>query len=398
MECKETMSIALLYERSENDENGIKLTAERMGIDLTFIPFRKTAVTICKEGYAFRTKGKDYTETLKAVGIVLNRAQSKNRRLIASHVMETFGKKVINASSIEFECYSKIRTLLHFWSWGIPIPKTVYVPCDPFDITRDGREIHNEEDIADLLQKEIVLDEGIVIKPDAGTHGNKIILAKNREELVMNVKQVTSSITNPVGVLAQELVKKWFYDLRIIVAKEKGKDPVCHPVALARGGFKDFRTNTYLGNLVFDAKLPSHIRELAVKCGKALTKDHEAWVIAIDAMINLGEKSMVEDDSLKQELEKAALAFENVKKVKKDENRLRDFPNWNDKLEAAFKEYMSTDSYARIRSIIEDSVEKNKNNVVFHEANSCPEFWEHTRLIAGINVAIPLLKGAQSLF
>jgi hypothetical protein len=35
--------------------------------------------------------------------------------------------------------------------------------------------------------------------------------------------------------------------------------------------------------------------------------------------------------------------------------------------------------------------------VVFHEANSCPEFWEHTRLIAGINVAVPLLKGAQSL-
>jgi hypothetical protein len=42
-------------------------------------------------------------------------------------------------------------------------------------------------------------------------------------------------------------------------------------------------------------------------------------------------------------------------------------------------------------------VEKNKQCIVFHEANSCPEFWEHTRLIAGINVAVPLLKGAQSL-
>ena len=30
------MSIALLYERSENDENGIKLTAQQLGIDLTF--------------------------------------------------------------------------------------------------------------------------------------------------------------------------------------------------------------------------------------------------------------------------------------------------------------------------------------------------------------------------
>ncbi|HIJ08543.1 TPA: hypothetical protein HA274_04280 [Candidatus Bathyarchaeota archaeon] len=391
------MSIALLYERSENDENGIKLTAKRMGIPLQFIPFRKIAVTICKNGYSVCTKGKDYTETIKGIDVILNRAQSKNRRLAASHAMEILGKKLINPSSIEFECYSKIRTLLHFWAWGIPIPKTVYIPCDPVDLTRDGREIHNEEDIADLLQDQITLDEGIVIKPDAGTHGNKIILAKNREELVMNVKQVTPSITNPVGVLGQELVKKWFYDLRIIVAKEKGKEPVCHPVALARGGFKDFRTNTYLGNLVFDAKLPSHIRELSVKCGKALSKDHEAWVIAMDAMINLTEKDVVDDNSLKRELGKASVAFEIVNEVKKDESRLRDFPSWNNKLEASFKDYMRTEPYAKIKNIIEDSVEKNKHKIVFHEANSCPEFWEHTRLIAGINVAIPLLKGAQSL-
>jgi len=391
------LSIALLYERSENDENGIKLTAESMGIDLAFIPFRKIALTICRDGYIFKTKGKDYTDALKEVGVVLNRAQSKNRRLAASHAMETLGKKVINASSIEFECYSKIRTLLHFWSMGIPIPKTVYVPCDPVDTTRDGREIHNETDIADLLQNQLSLDEGIVIKPDAGTHGNKIVFAKNREELLLNVKQVTPSITNPVGVLAQELINKWFYDLRIIVTKEKGKDPVCHPVAMARAGFKDFRTNTYLGNLVFDAKLPSHIRELAVKCGKALSKDHEAWVIAMDAMINLGNNYKVKDDLIKQELDKAATEFENVQKAKKDDSRLRDFPNWNNRLEAAFKAYKSTEPYAKVKSTIEESIEKNKHKIVFHEANSCPEFWEHTRLIAGINVAIPLLKGAQSL-
>jgi hypothetical protein len=58
---------------------------------------------------------------------------------------------------------------------------------------------------------------------------------------------------------------------------------------------------------------------------------------------------------------------------------------------------MSTEPYARIKQVIEESVEKNKHKVVFHEANSCPEFWEHTRLIAGINVAVPLLRAAQSL-
>jgi glutathione synthase/RimK-type ligase-like ATP-grasp enzyme len=92
--------------------------------------------------------------------------------------METLSKKVINPSSIEFECYSKLRTMLHFWAWGVPIPKTVYVPCDAIDITKDGREIHNEFDIAELLQSEIATDKGIVVKPDAGTHGKGIVLAK----------------------------------------------------------------------------------------------------------------------------------------------------------------------------------------------------------------------------
>jgi len=397
MGCKQPMSIALLYERSENDEMGIKLTAEKMGISLTYIPFRKIAFSIHKNGYNAKTKGKDYTNTIKDTAVVLNRAQSKNRRLFAAHAMEILGKKVINPSSTEFVCYSKLRTLMHFWAEGIPIPKTVYVPCDAYDTTKDGKEIHNEEDIADLLQNEIVSEEGIVIKPDAGTHGKMILLSKNREELVANIRETKPSIINPVGILAQEYIQKWFYDLRIIVYKEKGKTPVCHPVALARGGFKDFRTNTYLGNLVFDAKLPLHVKELAVKCGRALAKEHEAWVFALDAMINVGENKIANEEDLKSELEKAAVAFEPARKVKADETRLHDFPSWNSKLEAAFQEYMSTEPYAKIKRVIEENVEKNKHDVVFHEANSCPEFWEQTRLIAGINVAVPLIKGAQSL-
>ncbi len=391
------MSIALLYERSETDELGIKFTAEQMGIKLEFIPFRKITLAFSKDGYNFKTKGKDYTSTIKDIVVVLNRAQSKNRRLFASHIMETFGKKTINPSSIEFECYSKLRTLLHFWAWGVPIPKTVYVPCDPVDTTRDGREIHNELDIADLIQDELALDEGVVVKPDAGTHGKGIVLAKNREELVTNIQNTKASITNPVGVLSQELIQKWFYDLRIIVYKEKGKDPVCHPVALARGGFKDFRTNTYLGNLVFDAALPLHIRELAVKCAKALSKDHEAYIFALDAMIGVGKNKPVGDETLKLDLEKAAQAFEPVKKVKRDELKLKDFAKWNSQLETAFMGYRNSASYQTVKGLIEDSVEKYKSNVVFHEANSCPEFWENTRLTSGLNIAVPYLKGAQSL-
>src|SRR4030042_3436333 len=106
------MSIALLYERSEADEMGIKLTAETLGIDLTFIPFRKVAFSISKKEFSAKTKGKDYSSTIKDTAVVLNRAQSKNRRLQASYFMEMLGKKTLNSSQIEFICYSKLRTLL----------------------------------------------------------------------------------------------------------------------------------------------------------------------------------------------------------------------------------------------------------------------------------------------
>ena len=391
------MSIALLYERSENDENGIKLTAQQLGIDLTYVPFRKIALSISKDGFNAKTKGKDYTSIIKDTAVVLNRAQSKNRRLQASYIMEMLGKKTLNSSQIESVCYSKLRTLLHLWKEGIPIPKTVYVPCDSSDTMKNGKEIHNEKDIADLFQDEIPLSEGIVIKADAGTHGKMIMLSKNREDLEANIKETKPSIINPVGIVAQELIQKWFYDLRIIVSKEKGKQPVCHHTAMARAGFKDFRTNTFLGNLVFHAKLPLSIQDLAVKCGKTLGKDSEAWILALDAMVNVKENKTADDAYLKAELDKAAQAFMPVQKVKADETRLTDFPTWNGKLEKAFKAYMNTPAYENIKNIIEESVEKNKSALVFHESNSCPEFWENTRLATGLNVAVPLLKGAQSL-
>jgi hypothetical protein len=284
---------------------------------------------------------------------------------------------------------------MHLWAVGLPIPKTVYVPCDPYDTTKDGKKIRNEPDIADLLEQQ--LGTNIVIKPDAGTHGKGIVLSKDRQELIANIQHTESSIINPIGIVGQELVEKWFYDLRIIVYKEKRKDPVCHPIGMARAGFSDFRTNTFLGNLVFDAKLPQHIRELAAKCGKTLGREHEAWVFAMDAMINVGKNKNADEEVLKTELAKSATAFEDVKKVKKDDTRLRDFKAWNTRLEAAVNAYKATDSYAKVKGIIEENVEANRTRIVFHEANSCPEFWEQTRTITGMNVAIPLLKGAQSL-
>ena len=390
------MSIGILYERSETDEMGIKLTAEELGINLVYIPFRKVSVRIDKDGYSIRSKGKNYSKVIEEVKVILNRAQSKNRRFFAANILEAFGKNVINPLPVEYVCFSKLRTLLHFWKGGIKTPRTVYVPCDSREPRADGGEIRNEEEIADLMQQELG-NGSIVIKPDAGTHGKNVRLAKERKDLLTILGETEPSIINPVGILAQKLVQKWFYDLRIIVTKESGKAPYCYPTALARAGFKDFRTNTFLGNMVFGVNLPPHIRDVAVKCGKAIGKGSKAWLLAFDAMIDVGEDKISDDEYVKAEFEKLEPSFNAVKKVKRDKTKKRAFLDWNKRLEEAFQNYKSQEAYGKIKEIIEESVERNKHNVLFHEANACPEFWEQTRLVAGINLAVPLLKCAQSV-
>jgi len=236
-----------------------------------------------------------------------------------------------------------------------------------------------------------------VIKPDAGTHGKNVRLAKERTDLLTILGDTEPSIINPIGVLAQKLVQKWFYDLRIIVTKESGNVPYCHPTALARAGFKDFRTNTFLGNMVFGVNLPIQIRSTAVKCGETIGKDSKAWLLAFDAMINAGEDKISDDDYIKAEFKKLQPLFDEVKNVKGNEAKKRNFSSWNKKLEEAFQIYKSQEAYENVRKIIEENTERNRHNILFHEANACPEFWEQTRLAAGINLAVPLLKCAQSI-
>jgi glutathione synthase/RimK-type ligase-like ATP-grasp enzyme len=390
------MSIAIVYERSETDEMGIKLTAEQLGINLIYIPFRKVSVRLNENGYCVKSLGKNYSKTIEDVSVILNRAQSKNRRLFAANIFEAFGKHVINTSHIEFVCYSKLRTLLSFWKAGIKTPVTVYVPCDPHEPTKSGTEIHNEKEIADLIQQELGNGD-IVVKPDAGTHGTGVKLAKGKDDLIMILDEVKPSIINPIGVFSQELVQKWFYDLRIIVTKEYGKSPYCHPKAMARTGFKEFRTNAALGNMVFDVDLPSCIRETATKCGDTLGTSSKAWVIALDAMINVGEDKIVNDKYLKTELEKIEPFFNAIKKIKSDETKKTNFKDWNNRVERTFQNYKDSKAYGNISDVIQKSIERNERRVLFHEANSCPEFWEQTRLITGINLAEPLLSCAQSI-
>ncbi len=114
-------------------------------------------------------------------------------------------------------------------------------------------------------------------------------------------------------------------------------------------------------------------------------------------MVEVGDNKDIDDEYLKEEFDKLEPSFGAVKNVKSDKTKRTNFPAWNKKLEAAFENYKSQDAYLNIQKVIEENMEKNKHNVMFHETNACPEFWEQTRLAAGINIAEALLKGAQSI-
>lgn len=389
------MSITILYERAGTDEMGIQLTAQKLGINLTPIPFRKVSFLIGKSGYRMRSKRKDYSETLNELSVILNRAQSKNRRIFAASIFEALGKYVINPQQIEYICASKLRTLLHLWKEKVRIPETVYVPCDPKESTENGHEISNEDEIADLIRQELG-NKPVVVKPDAGSHGKMIQLATKRQELLDILGQIQPSIINPIGVFTQEMIHKWFFDLRIIVAKEKGKTPQCYPTAMARTGLKDFRTNTYLGNMVFGVKLPLKIREDSIKCAESIGKNCEAWVLAFDAMIDFGEEKII-DEHMISEFEKLTPLFNAIQKAKNEKISKENFVNWNRKFEETFQQYKESEAYENIKDVIQESINNMKKRIVFHEANACPDFWEYTRLAAGINLAEQLLRCAQSV-
>lgn len=387
--------IAIIYDRSESDELGIRLTAERMGIELGYLPFHKVAFGFGNDGYELRSSGKDYTEALKETRVVLNRGQSKNRRVFASTIMESLGKQVVNPLEVELACQSKIRSLLAFMVHGINIPKTVYVPCNVMEEKGEGGSLDNAESISELIEGQ--LGSEVVVKPDAGTHGRSVALARGHRELVETLRSIEPGITNPAGVVAQELIPKWFYDLRIIVSKEKDRSPRCEPVALVRGGFKEFRTNTFLGNMVVHVDLPQPVRSEAERCGAALAGDSPAWLIALDAMPNIGDDKNADEAELRRRFQDLEKPFSEVTKAKADPNKKTNFEEYSRNVERAYLSYKSTEAYQFIKGVVSESLNNTADRVVFHEGNSCPEFWEQTRIIAGINVAELLLRCAVSL-
>jgi glutathione synthase/RimK-type ligase-like ATP-grasp enzyme len=388
--------IAIIYDRSQTDELGIRLTAEERGINLAYLPFHKVAIGFSNEGLSYNSLGKNYDRVLENSEVIVNRTQSKSRRLFASAILNALGKHVLNPFTVELACQSKIKTLATLYQNRIKIPKTLYIPCNVKEIDVNKGQRNYSKVISDLITSNLS-EEKVVLKPDAGTHGRQVELVENKLDLVESLNEVETSIINPAGVLAQEFIQKWFFDLRIIVEKQRGKKAYCQPKALARGGFKEFRTNTFLGNMVFRAHLPSKVQNEAIRCGEALAGGESSWVVALDAMPDFGVDVLKDEQEIREYFVQLDEPFKDVLKVKADPTKKTNFPSYSRNIEDAYHSYMSTEAYNRIQEIIDESLVKKQDSVMFHEGNACPEFWEQTRIVAGVNVADSILSCAVSI-
>jgi hypothetical protein len=123
----------------------------------------------------------------------------------------------------------------------------------------------------------------------------------------------------------------------------------------------------------------------------------EYYVLALDAMPSIPENLMDSEDEIRQSFIDLEVPFSEVTRIKQMVNKRRKFEEYTDAINNAYWSYMDTDAYKYIEKTVNNTLDVTAENVVFHEGNACPEFWEQTRIVGGINLATSLLNCAQRI-
>ena len=120
-------------------------------------------------------------------------------------------------------------------------------------------------------------------------------------------------------------------------------------------------------------------------------------MIALDAMPRIGDDLTEGEEVLRQSFDDLEEHFRKVTMVKQMPNKKRNFRTYNREITRAYNEYMASEPYAYIKSVVDETLEKCRDSIYFHEGNACPEFWEQTRIVGGVDIAQDLLTCAIGL-
>lgn len=370
---------ALFYDNMTCDEVGIKLAAEKRGIQLEIVNF-PTMVNILEE--------------VSQYSPVINRCQSKSRRERASFLVEEQGGCVINTFETEVICNSKIFTTTRFAKSGVRTVKTAYVP---FAVEKEGEKPLYRADVVKSVVENIesLFKYPFVAKPERGSRGRNIVRIEERSQLENLLKRWVRSLDSPAGLLIQECVNKAF-DLRIVVSLCTDEKHACL-ASLARvpSSKESFATNTALGAIPVGVELPEKAVEEAIRAAIAVSKS--IGVLGVDA-IPEADEDMVE--KVVACAEKVTPIHSGVKRLKEEFSNsvrlpLEKFLKAKEKMDGAFKEMLDTPEYNELKKVLEKILESSE--LYFIEVNSRPDFYINTRNCTGVDVSENYVKCIEKI-
>ena len=144
------------------------------------------------------------------------------------------------------------------------------------------------------------------------------------------------------------------------------------------------------------ARLPESVRQASEACAEVLAGGSDVYLLSLDAMPNIPEELMEDEAALRDSFVELERPFEDVNHVKSMNDKRRRLNEYTDAIHRAYMSYMDTDAYKHIERVVNKTLAATAENVVFHEANACPDFLEQTRIVAGLNLAVDFLECAQS--
>ncbi|MHA1835944.1 MAG: ATP-grasp domain-containing protein [Candidatus Odinarchaeia archaeon] len=326
-------------------------------------------------------------EPLEKYDIIINRIESKHRRRRLSKLFEVFGCEVLNNYGLEEVCGSKIETKIALNMFNVPTANAVFKLGFPFKI-RSQKYIKQLTETERLMRivKEL---KPCVSKPDLGSRGKSIILIKDEEALLKlfnkyeKTQQIPETFKASLITLDGVLLEKFnphALDLRVVVYKtENGQDTIFGTLARAVASDEILAKNTSLGGVPIGIPTCESVKDIVVKCMRALSKylskiyckELDYYVVGVDVLpVNYNP---ADREEVYKSILKLQRYFSEIQQAKKQKNISL--------LDEKFKKFKESDEYKKTQEKCLEYVLKSK--LLITEVNTTPDFGYNTRNLIG---------------
>ena len=324
---------------------------------------------------------------VKRYDIVINRAESKYRRRKLAKIFEGYGCEVINNYSVEEVCCSKFETKMALSLQNVPTTEAAFKFGFPF--AKIGDKYVKQATEIRRLKKLIAELKPCISKPDLGSRGKSIVLINDEAEFDYKINEYERAqripeafkptLLSPEGVLLEKY-QPHALDLRVVVYKTyKGPEKVFGSLVRAAPSEDIIAKNTSLGGIPIGLETTHPIRNLVLKCMRALGKyinrvyarKLEYYLVGVEVLpANL---SLDDRNEIYNSLRGLAKYMEEIRKAKKKRGLAE--------IDKAFKKYRESREYITAQEKCLEYLDRSR--LLITEVNSTPDFGINTRNLVG---------------